>query len=613
MTQYDSAYLTDRLTALRQANAPYNNDRWRIRQIMNGGPEGIKAVMAWDQGKATSGRSKLELGYDLPAVNMMASGVERLAQSVSAPPMLKMPYGPRDSAPSREAAELRERIVEGWDDESRVRMWHPQIGRWLPGYAFSSAVIRPRRSPVSRQVWPHAELRDPYDTWPGYFGAVQSPHEIAYRRSVPLPALMTVFPEYPWDDIFTRKRGQGWRQSQGRIVTAGEGNTETWEGNNGGTQVFEYYCDDGCYVCVPEFEMVVSYDPNLCDTGPMFVFGKRFAFDRLISAYAHVIGLVAMMAKFNVLALIQSEESAFSELNIFGELEGNTYQRGRKGVNRLDQNARVEKPKEGGAFNTFQQIDRLERQLRIGAAYDQGSDSIAARGGWITGQGQQELRDPIDKNIDEYQLIMRQMMEDLDTRRLEWEEKHERSRKKRVFWLEGSKQGEETYVPSKDIAGNWRSKREYGMMATWDDNSKIVAGLQLNQAGVIDLQTFRENLSGIDNAVQIEQRVLKDQTRSAMLSALGERAAANDPGAMLALVELNQKPDQLDRILTKFFTPQNPQPSPEEEAMMGGAPGAPGPEVPVGGPPTVQTVLSELEASGVTGGGVQTVAVNRRK
>ena len=82
---------------------------------------------------------------------------------------------------------------------------------------------------------------------------------------------------------------------------------------------------------------------------------------------------------------------------------------------------------------------------------------------------------------------------------------------------------------------------------------------------------------------------------------------------MQALVELKQRPDSADAILAKFFTPQEPQPSPEEAAMMGKAPvPGGGGELELGPGPTVQTVLSELEASGVTGGGVQTVAVNRR-
>lgn len=618
--RHPDSYVLSRIDSLRSENNAYLPEKWRVRQIMNGGPEGIAAVMAWDKGKGTSGKIP-DLGTDLPAVNMMASGVERLAQKVGQAPALRMPYGPTDSNTAREKAEKRERIVEGWDSLSRISLTFPQIGRWLPGYGMTTWIIRPRIDPVTRQLYPHTEIRDPFDTWTGYFGASQQPRECAYPKEVKLETLNKLYGDYDFTAIAAARRGRttqkvgtGLQPVNGPLPATGDA---SWEGVGGGTVVVEFYDDTGCYIVCPEFEMVIEYTPNICTTGPMFVVGKRFSFDKMVSQYHHVIGLVAMMAKFNVLSLVVAEEGAFSEINIFGEMEGGNYQRGKKGINFFDPNSRVEKPKEGSNFNVLQQIDRLERQLRIGAAYDAGSDSIAARGGFITGRGQQELRDPIDANIREYQVVIAAAMEDVDTRRLEWEERYEKNKRKRVFWLEGGRAGEETYVPKKDIGGMWRSRRAYGLMADWDDNSKIVAGLQLNQAGIIDITTFQENLAGLDNLPQIRQRIIADRAEAGLLAALEQRGAMGDPAAMLALVELKKRPDQSDSILAKFFTPAEPQPSPEEAQMMGqapvpGQPGAGGEELEMGPGPTVQTVLSELEASGVTGGGVQTVAVNRR-
>jgi len=613
-----SKAILDRLDVLRAENSAYADDRWRVRQIMNGGAAGIAAIMAWDQGKGTSGKLS-KLGADLPAVNMMASGVERLAQKVGQPPALQMPYGNRDSAQARREAETREHMVEGWDHMSRVNLQFPQIGRWLPGYAFYSWVIRPRRDKVTGQLWPHLELRDPFDSWPGYFGVDQQPVEIAYRRNVPIPVLERTYPEYNWGAITKsrQKENQRYLMPDGNAV----GTETTWAGTGGGTQILEYYCDEGCYVCAPEFGMILDYTENICDTGPMFVVGKRFSFDRLQSAYHHVIGLVAQQAKFNVLALIATEDGVFRETNIIGgDVESGEYEKGRGAINYISAGASIERPAGDSTFGVFQQIDRLERQLRIGAAYDAGSDSLAARGGFITGRGQQELRDPVDVNIDEYQVVIGAALEEADTRRLEWEEKHERSKTKRLFWIEGNRTKAETYVPKEAISGHWRSRRVYGMMAGWDDNSKIVAGLQLLQAGVIDVTTMRENLKGLDNLPLIDDRALADRARADLFAMLEAAASEKDPTAALALQEIQEHPDKATDIFKKYFTPQPPQPSPEEAAMMaGGMPGAPPPgALPPGaepaemGPgPTVQTVLSEMEANGRTGGGVQTVAVNR--
>ncbi len=590
-------YVLERLDALRIAHDGYAADHWRIRQIMNGGPSGIEAIMAWDQGKGSSGRMNAKvLGTDLPAVNMMASGVERLAQKIGVAPTLKMPYGNRDSDEARKKGEKRERLIESWDHQSELEMMYPQLGRWLPGYGFAAIVLKPKRDPVTGQLWPDLELRDPYDTMTGYFGVRQQPVEVAFRRHVPVSALEAAYPDYGWGTLIASRGARGTDQGG-----AGIG----WEGKKGGVQILEFHDSTGCYVCAPEFGMIVDYYPNVLDTGPMFHVFKRFAFDRLLGQYAHVIGLTAMQAKLNVLALMASEDSAFNITNVFGEMESETYEKGRNAVNQFERDARVEVPRGDNNQQIFQQIDRVERQLRIGAAYDQGSDSLASGGGFITGKGQRELRDPIDANIGEYQKVTRHGIEKLDTRRLEWEEKTEGSKKKRVFWIEGDRLSEETYQPDVDIDGYWRSRRVYGMMATWDDNSKIVAGLQLLQGDVIDTQELQENLDGLDDITKINQRIDRNNAKRDLMEAIRFRAGQGDPLAAAALVEILDKPQNTLKILKKFFTVQEPEMSPEEAAMGGVGGGAE--NTIAGPPPDVQTVLSRLTGSGGAEGGVQTV------
>lgn len=604
----DKDQVLERIEALRGQNTSYLRDRMRIRQIMNGGAEGIAAIMAWDVGKGSSGKMD-SLGSDLPAVNYMASGIERLAQKVGVPPSLKMPYGYRDSQTAREAGEKRERMVEGWDHMSAMSLQYPQIGRWLPGYGYYAWVIRPRRDPVTGQTWPHAELRDPYDTWPGYFGADQQPSEVCFVRSVPIPALAKEYPDIPWTYYLNARKAQKTPTNARRVGSTPEyAPDSSWEGNDGGTQIVEYQCADGSYIMAPEFELGLDYIPNPCDTGPLFVVAKRVSFDKLMGQYAHVIGLMSMSAKLNVLSLIAAEDSVFRETNIIGELEGNVYERGRFATNFFTQGTKIERPTGENNAQLFAQIDRLERQLRIGAAYDQGSDSLAARGGFITGQGQRELRDPIDANISEYQRVISTAMEQLDTRRLEYEEKTQRGRTKRIFWIQGDRMGEETYKPDKDIDGAWRSRRVYGMMAGWDESQKIVGGLQLLQGHLIDRITMQENLSGLDNIPQINQRIHAQRAQDGLFAALEQLASTGDPRAAMTLVEIQSKPDQTDKILKKFFTPQEPEMSPEEARMAG----QPGQGLDINGmPPHVQTVLAELGGQGAVRGGAQTVAVNR--
>ena len=45
----------------------------------------------------------------------------------------------------------------------------PQVARWLPGYGFVVWVITSKQD-ANGNMYPCAELRNPYDCFPGYYG-----------------------------------------------------------------------------------------------------------------------------------------------------------------------------------------------------------------------------------------------------------------------------------------------------------------------------------------------------------------------------------------------------------------------------------------------------------
>jgi hypothetical protein len=128
---------------------------------------------------------------------------------------------------------------------------------------------------------------------------------------------------------------------------------------------------------------------------------------------------------------------------------------------------------------------------------------------------------------------------------------------------------------------------------------------------------MQENLDGLDNVNLINERIDQDKAKGGILAALNQRAAEQDPAALMALIEIYENPSNIDSILKKLFTPEQPAASPEEMAMMQGVmgPGGPGgPGMPALGagapeqaPEPVQSVLSRVMGAGETGG-AQTVA-----
>ncbi len=595
---YDADYVLDRANILKgMANI---SDRARIRAIMNGGALGVQSVLNWGGGTpyqgpgSGKGPDSTGLGVDLPTANIMYSGLERLAQKIGRAPTLKTDMIPtKDTDKARKKSEKRARIVTAWDDISRMELQYPQIGRWLPGYGFTFHVIRERH--FGDETYPVAELRDPFDVYPGMWGPDQQPKEVAIYRHVSRQEFKHHYPYY------ADKIDKATQPAKGAIPIIGE--TGGWEGQaHQPVTLIEYYCHEGTYICCAEIGVICDFIPNPLESGPAFVMTKRFSFDKLQGQYHHVFGLMAMMAKLNILGLIAVEDATFRETNIVGEMVGDTYERGRFAINMFEPGTRIEKPTGDQIQQTFQAINVLERQFRVVAGYDVAQDGQSPNS-FATGQGIKELGASADSNVKEYQTAIKHSIELIDRKRLEWEQVMHASEKKKVYWYEGGTAFEENYIPDVDIDHDYRTKRVYGAMATFDENSKIIAGLQLMQARIIDRRTLQENLDGLDNVSLINERIDQDMAKEQMMQGLGQRFAERDPAAAMALVAILSEPSTTTETLKKMFTPEEPQMSPEETAMAQGGPG--GPEGESGAPPPpVQTILAQMESPG---GGVQSV------
>lgn len=594
---HDTQYILDRVDHLKQSNADVQDEKWRIRAIMNGGADGVNAVMAWNMGKGNSpGRVHEQIGVDLPTVNLVASGLDRLAQQLGRPPTLKAPEA--DDEPLRRKNQRRIDIVAGWDRATHLDLHYPQLGRWLPGYGYAMWTMKMKR--FGTDLVPYAELKDPYDVYPGWFGPDQQPGEAVYSRIVPLHVIEKAYPELPWEMLEGELRA---KRAAGPVVVAdtrlGVGaKTRSWEGRQTGVVVDEYWCRCGVHIVIPELERQLTWIENPTDSLP-FVFMKRFSFDRNVSQYHHVIGLMAQLAKMNVLGLIVAEDAAFRETNIIGDIESGTYERGRFATNFFTPGTKIEKSQVDQVNQVWAQIDRLERQLRVGALYDVQQDAISPNS-WATGQGMRELQSSPAANVREYQTVLAHGAELIDAKRLELAEAVYGTRPQTYYDMYGK---QKTYRPAQAIGGDYRTQRIWGAMATFDDAQKIVAGLQLLQGGIIDVETLQENIDGLRNLPLINERIAARKAEDTMYQMLAAETQQN-PAAKAAMAEIMTNPKDRYDILLKYFAPQEPMLSPEEQQMMSQLGGGGAPQGP---PPDVSTVLSRLEMGGGAEGGVQTV------
>ena len=576
--------LQDRITQLHYDNQEAYATRGRIRAIMNGGPSGILALLG-DQIKGFQ-------EWQVPVPNLMNTGLEHLAQKIGRIPNLKIDIpNDRDSERSKQKAEKIARIVTAYDDNQRLDIQMPQVGRWLPGYGFAVWVIREKKD-ANGVPYPCAELRDPYNCFPGYYGADQKPVDLSIVRRVPKYALENVYPDFK-DAINREAKHEGLNIGGGYASPYTDSYSGSWANSNGqGDLVAEYYNDEGTYVYHMASGTVFDFVPNPLSSGPAFVVAKKFSFDQLEGQYDQIIGLMAAMAKINVMSIIAMEDAVFTETNISGELESGQYRKGRFAVNYLSPGTQVSKPASNVPYQIFQQIDRVERQLRIGGAYPVTDDSQSPLS-FATGRGLEELGASMSLMIREYHTVMADAIEQTDAKRLEWDSVMYGGKPKPLSGYMDNKFYAEKYDPEKDIGFNYKTRRVYGAMAGYDEPQKIVTGLQLLQAGIIDTQTLQENLDGLDNIVRVNERITREKADKVLFDTLLAQSQAGDQRATMAIVEIRKNPGDVQNILDKFFTPQEPQMTEEEISFVEGQ-GPQGPQVPQGPPPGIAQLIGGL-------------------
>jgi|TARA_B100000003_G_C10934068_1_gene372448 hypothetical protein len=548
--------IIDRVSELYDLHDRALPDRNRFRNILNGGSDGIRELLG-NTADTTSG--------ELPAPNLLLSALDRIAQKIGRVPNLEIPLAVnKDSVRAKDRRDKLERIVNAYDEHQKLDMQLPQVGRWLPGYGFAVWTIKTKYGP-NGVPYPCAELRDPYDCYPGYYGVGQDPHELAIIRRVPPPTLVKMYPELkPYYDTKNRRKA-------GSTMLVGTGNMNSndeprWETQKGGDVIVEYMEETGTYVVHPGANKLLDFIPNPLKSGPQFVVAKRFSFDKLQGQFDQVIGLMSAMAKINIMSVIAMEDAVFTETNVIGELESGQYRKGRHAINYLSPGTQVVKPVNNLPYQLFDQVSRLERQLRVVAGYPVQDDAISPNS-FVTGRGLEELQSGVGAIVREYHTILGNALEQVDMKRLEYDELMFGDVKRTISGIYRGSIFEENYTPDRDIKGAYKTVRKYGAMASFDEPQKIITGLQLLQAGIIDRQTMQEEMDGLDNLQLINDRITKEKAERVLFDSLLAQAQQGNMQAMTALSQIYKSPKDMVDILNQFFAAEQ-EAQEEQQAMM---------------------------------------------
>lgn len=228
----------------------------------------------------------------------------------------------------------------------------------------------------------------------------------------------------------------------------------------------------------------------------------------------------------------------------------------------------------------FAEMQNLQIEQRIASRYPEGrSGNIDAS--IITGQGVEALMGTFSTVIRTGQMMLAQGLEDVISMALEMDEKLWPNDRKTVRGDDFGSPYEITYIPSRDIRGDYTCEVTYGLTAGLDPNRALVFILQALTAGIVSKDTAMRQLP-VDINIEEEKRQIDiEMTRDALAQAIAGYAQAipmlatqgMDPaGAVQQIAEvlrLRQKGKAIEEAVAEVFAPPPPpEPAATEEGGL---------------------------------------------
>lgn len=268
-----------------------------------------------------------------------------------------------------------------------------------------------------------------------------------------------------------------------------------------------------------------------------------------------------------------------------------------------------------------QEAQNMERELRLATRSPESrTGNVSAN--IITGKGIEALQGGFDTVITTGQQVIGMALKRALEYAFEMDEKLWPSEKKTIRGVVQGAPFEETYIPSKDIGGNYLVDVAYGFAAGQDPARAIVAMLQLRGDNLVSRDFVMRQLPMEIDVVQMQTQIDNEQFEDALkaglqgfMQSIPQMAMQGmDPMdaimKMAEVIKLRESGQPIHEAILRAYKPKEaPQGAQEAAAPQGQpvTPGAPGqaPGGPVGGVggPTgmdMMQLLSSMKSSGGT-------------
>ena len=419
----------------------------------------------------------------------------------------------------------------------------------------------------------------------------------AKRYSLSIAELVAQFPEYE-SELLGK---EGYRQDLSAVV-----------------EFIRYYDKDQSLIYIPSRNnLILSHAVNPLGK-MMVVVAKRPSIDgEMRGQFDDVLGIQLLRNRFALLAMEAAEKSVQSPIVVPGDVQEIEF--GGDAIIRTNNPAgvrRVELPIPNGAF-TEQSL--LQQELRTGTRYPE-SRTGNLDASIITGQGVQALMGGFDTQVKSAQAIFASTLKDVISICFEVDETFYNG-EKTVRGVDAGSPYSITYIPSKDIKGDYSADVRYGMLAGLNPAQGLIFMLQALGAKIISKDMVMRELPFGINVTQEQEKIEVEEMRNSLLGALGAYTQAipqmatqgQDPSDIITkiadVIKARQKGVALEDAIEGIFKPEElpptaapsvEQPSPAPAAAVGGSPTAPQGA-------GLQSLLSSLTSGGKASASARTV------
>lgn len=556
----------------------------------------VRAVRASELDRVAPGL--LADDFPKPIVsNVINVAAQYSSEQIGVMPTISCTTGVMVSDRQKKYAQRRTLIAHNYLENSRVKVNLVEASDWLNTYGFLPVVLEPHFGDAYAEAGPRLRFENPLGCY--YELDVYANSRFFFKvYDSDVDSLCAKFPHLA---------------AALRASTHAESNQKL--------ELINYMDDDAIVWYVPSRDnLELLRVPNKFGRCPVFIAEVPRFDDESRGAYDDVIWIQIARAVFAQMGMRAAKKAVNSPLVVPSDVVNIPF--GPDRVIRTNNGEKIHYPIADMPPAAWQQGEILNQDMTVGARFPEGATGQSP-GSIVTGRGMQELMGTIDSKVRTYQLILGDCLRRAIGAAFEMDEKFWPNKRRFIRVQVNGQQFEETYVPSRDIAGVYQADVTYGMAAGMDPNRALVFLLQARGDKLISRDFALRQLPFDVNVDQVMEQIDTEELTDALKQMLAQTAMSvpamaaqgMDPTDTLTklatVMKKRESGKPLHEAILEAFTPPQPPPGSQGPAQgppgMGTPPGPPGaPQGPpgAGGPPgqmpQSQDIMQML--SGLSGG-----------